>query len=133
LDAYAQGNHAKAQTFILESAELFRELGDTHRLSRALNHQGFNSLALGQEAEVHTAFDGALRMACEGSWMPTTFQSPISFATIEAVQKAIYKTLELVIYISQHPFGMKETKNLARRLRVELESALSRRRKTFRF
>jgi tetratricopeptide (TPR) repeat protein len=65
--AYAHGNPAKAQTFFLESAELFREMGDTHRLSRTLNHQGFNSLALGQETEALNAFNAALQMACEGS------------------------------------------------------------------
>jgi uncharacterized protein HemY len=123
--AYAQERYEDARAFFSESAELFREMGDTHRLSRTLNHQGFNSLALRQEAGAQNAFNAALRMAYQGSWMPTALQALIGLAALETSQKASQGTLELALYILQHPSSSQEAKNLAAHLRAELESRLT--------
>jgi tetratricopeptide (TPR) repeat protein len=123
--AYAQERYEDARTFFSESAELFREMGDTHRLSRTLNHQGFNSLALSQEAEAQNAFNAALRMAYEGGFMPSALNALAGLAALETNQKASQGTLELVLYNLQHPSSSQETKNLAARLRAELESRLT--------
>jgi hypothetical protein len=44
---------------------------------------------------------------------------------LETRQRANQRTLELVLYILQHPASAQETKNLASQMRVELEAQLS--------
>lgn len=123
--AYAQERYEDARAFFSESAELYREMGDTHRLSRTLNYQGFNSLALSQKAEAQHAFNAALRMAYEGGFMPAAFNALAGLAALETSHKAGQGTLELVLYILQHPASSQDTKNLAARLRADLESRLT--------
>lgn len=123
--AYAQERYEDARAFFSESAELYREMGDTHRLSRTLNYQGFNSLALSQKAEAQHAFNAALRMAYEGGFMPSAFNALAGLAALETSQKASQGTLELVLYILQHPASSQDTKNLAVRLQAEIESRLT--------
>ncbi len=41
---------------------------------------------------------------------------------LRAQQKASQETLEMVLYILQHPASAQETKNLAARLQMELEA-----------
>lgn len=123
--ASAQEHYEEARVFFSESAELFREMGDTHRLSRTLNYHGFNSLALSQGAEAQNAFNAALRMASEGGFMPAALNALAGLTALETSQKASQGTLELVLYLLQHPASSQETKNLATRLRAELESRLT--------
>ena len=123
--AYAQGNYEKARDLFSESASLFREMGDTHRLSRTLNHQGLNSLALNRGVEAHNDFNSALRLAYEGGFTPSVLNALAGLAALAAQQKGSQETLELVLYILQHPSSTQETKNLAARLRLELEAKLS--------
>lgn len=122
--AYAQGNYEEGQAHFSESVDLFRELGD-HRLSRALNHKGLNSLALGDLASAQNAFHPALRMAVEGGSIPIALYAMTGLVALEARQKASQGTLERVLHILQHPSCTQETRDLAARLRVELESRLS--------
>jgi DNA-binding SARP family transcriptional activator/predicted ATPase len=122
--AYDQGRYQEARTFFSESAGLFREMGD-HRLSRTLNHQGLNSLALGDTADAQNAFQAALKMAMEGGLVPIALNALTGLAALETQQAASRETLELILYILQHPSSTQETKNLATQLRVELEAKLS--------
>ena len=123
--AFAQERYEDARAVFSESAELFREMGDTHRLSRTLNHQGVNSLALGQEAEARNAFNAALRMAYEGGFMTSALNALAGLAALDIQQKASKGTLELILYVLQHPSSSQETKNPVARLRAELESRLT--------
>ena len=122
--AYGEGNYEKARDFYSESASLFREAGD-HRLARTLNHQGLNSLALGDTTDAQNAFRTALRMAIEGGLVPIALNALTGLAALEAQQSASQGPLELIVYILQHPSGDQETKTLAARLQVELESKIS--------
>jgi tetratricopeptide (TPR) repeat protein len=122
---YAQERYEDARAFFSESAELFREMGDTHRLSRTLTHQGLNALALNDNHEAQNDFISALRMAYEGGFMPSAFNALAGLAALETSQKASQGALELVLYILQHSSSSQETKNLAVRLRAELESRLT--------
>ena len=79
-----------------------------------------------QEAEAQNAFDAALRMAYEGSYIPSAFNALAGLAALETSQKASQGTLELVLYILQQPSNFQETKDLAARLQAELESRLTR-------
>lgn len=122
--AYAEGRYAEAQPFFSESASLFQDMGDTHRMSRTLNHQGLNSMALGDTADAQNDFRAALNMAYEGGWIPTALYALTGLAALHTRQKASQETLELILYVLQHPASAQETKNLATRLRVDLESRL---------
>ena len=123
--AYAQERYEDARAFFSESAELFREVGDIHRLSRTLNHQGLNSLALSDTADAQNAFRTALRMAYEGGFVPSALNALTGLAALGTRQKPSQGTLELVLYILEHLASTQETKNLAARLWVELESRFS--------
>jgi tetratricopeptide (TPR) repeat protein len=122
--AYAEGRYEEAQAFFSESARLFQEMGDTHRLSRTLNHQGLNSLALNQAVEAQNDFNSALRLAYEGGSLPSALNALTSLAALETKEKATQRTLEMILYILQHPASARETKDLATRLQLELESKL---------
>jgi tetratricopeptide (TPR) repeat protein len=122
--AYSQGRHAEAEAFFSESADLFREMGDTHRLSRTLNHQGLNLLSLNNAEGAKKSFHAALKMANKGGWMPAALYALAGLAALSIQQKTSQETLELVLYILQHPASAQETKGLAARLQVELEAKL---------
>jgi predicted ATPase/DNA-binding SARP family transcriptional activator len=124
--AYAQGHHEEASARFTESANLFRDMSDSHRLSRTLNHQGLNFLALNQSDDAQKAFLAALSLASERGLVPVELYALSGLAALETRQQASQRTLELVLYILQHPASDQETKNWANRLRAELESKLSR-------
>jgi tetratricopeptide (TPR) repeat protein len=129
--AYVQGNYAEAQTLLTEGANLFKDMGDSHRLSRSLYHQGMTALALNQITEAQNAFREALALAQDGGLMSIALSASAGLAALEVRaarnerQECNQQTLELVLYILQHPFTNQETKELARRLQKELESKLS--------
>lgn len=122
--SYGKGNYEEARAFYSESAVLFREAGD-HRLARTLNHQGLNSLALADTADARNSFHTALKMAMEGGLVPIALYALTGLAALEARQRASQATLELIMYILEHPSADQETKTLAARLQMELESRLS--------
>jgi tetratricopeptide (TPR) repeat protein len=122
--AHAQRNYEEAEAFFSESASLFREAGD-HRLSRTLNHQGLNFLALGDTTRARNAFHEALRKSHQGGQVTIALHSLAGLAALEAHQTAGRGTLEIVLYILKHPSSAQETKDLAEGLQVELESRLS--------
>ena len=122
---YAEGKHEEAQSLFSESGSLFREIGDTYRESRVLNHQGLNYLALNQVVEAQLAFNAALRMAHEGGYIPSALAALAGLAALDTRQKASEGTLDLVIFILQQTMSTQEAKNLAARLRLELETKLT--------
>lgn len=121
---YAQGKHEQAQELFAESVSLFREIGDSYRLSRILIHQGLNLLALHQIADAQNTFCSALGLSTEGGYIPVTLDALSGLAALQTQQKTSEQTLELVIYILRHPSSNQETKNLARRLQLELKAKL---------
>lgn len=122
---YAQRHYEEAQKLFMESAGLFHEMGDSYRLSKTLNHQGLNAIALNQTAEAYDAFTTALRMALAGGLLPTVLYSLVGLVVLNTQQKASQERLELVIYILQHPASAQETKDLAAKLQDEIEVKLS--------
>jgi tetratricopeptide (TPR) repeat protein len=135
--AYAQGNYPEAQMLFSESASLFKDMGDTHRLSRTLNHQGMAALALDQILEAQYAFRTALTLAQDGGLIPVALSAAAGLAALQVREaqnmretrslrpECNRQTLELVLYILQHPAANQETKDLARSLQKELETELS--------
>ena len=122
--AYGERNYEEARAFYSESASLFQEAGD-HRLARTLNHQGLNSIALGDTAGAQNDFRAALKMAIEGGLIPIALDALMGLATLETGQKTTQEILELVLFILQHPASSQDTKNRAARLQFKLESRLS--------
>jgi hypothetical protein len=100
-------------------------MGDTHRLSRTLNHQGLIFLALNQITEAQNDFIAALRMAQEGGLIPSALNALTGLVALETRQKPSQETLELVIFILQHPASNEEAKDLASRLQVQLITKLT--------
>ena len=124
--AYSEGRYEEAQTLFSESASLFQEMGDTHRVSRTLNHRGLNSMALGNTAGAQNDFRAALSMAYEGGWIPTVLYALTGLAALEIQRAATPNTLQLLQYIVKHPSSAQETKHLATTLQIGLEAKLSR-------
>jgi len=123
--AYTQGNYPEAQILFSESASLFEDMGDTHRLSRTLNHRGMTALALNQILEAQNAFRTALTLALNGGLVPIALSSVAGLAALKVRQECNQQTLELVLYILQQPVANQETKDLARSLQKELEAKLA--------
>jgi predicted ATPase/DNA-binding SARP family transcriptional activator len=122
---YAQGRYAEAQTFFLEAANQFREMGDRMSLSRVLCHQGFNSLALQKWIDARIAFQDALKTAQEGGIIPVALNALIGLAALQVQQQVSQETLALIRFILEHPSSNQETKDLAKQLKLEVESKLT--------
>ena len=56
--------------------------------------------------------------------MPAALYALMGLTALGIQQKTSQETLELVLYILQHPASAQETKDLAARLQVELEAKL---------
>jgi tetratricopeptide (TPR) repeat protein len=123
--AYVQGKYLEAQKRFIEGASLFKDMGDTHRFSRTLNHQGMSALALNQIAGAQDAFKTALTLAQNGGLIPVALAAMAGLAAVEVRQQYNQQTLELVLFILEHPVTNQETKDLARELQKELETVLS--------
>jgi predicted ATPase/DNA-binding XRE family transcriptional regulator len=123
--AYVEGRYEEAQPFFSESARLFQEIGDTHRLSRTLYHQGLNSMALGNAVGAQNDFCTALNLAYKGGFTTSTLNALTGLAALASQQKASQETLELALYVVQHPASTQETKNLAKELQVQIVAKLS--------
>jgi predicted ATPase/DNA-binding XRE family transcriptional regulator/Flp pilus assembly protein TadD len=121
--AFARERHEEAGPLFAESANLFKEMGEIHRLSRVLSHQGLNSLALGQLAAAREDLNSALRLACEGGFIPSALAALAGLAALRIRQGAGRETLELVLFVSQHPASAGDTREAARRLQAEIEPA----------
>lgn len=123
--AHAQGRHEEARTYFSECTSLLREMGDNDSLLVILIHQGLNAVALNQSRDAQNDFVSALSMAYKGGFVPSTLTALAGLAALETSQKASESTLELVLYILQHPSSFQEAKDLAARLQTELESTLT--------
>jgi tetratricopeptide (TPR) repeat protein len=123
--AYSQGRHEEAEANYSISTEMFREMGDLHRLSRTLNHRGLNLLSQNNAEGAQQAFKAALKMAYEGGWKPAALYALTGLTALGIPQKTSQETLELVYFILQHPASAQETKDIATRLQVKLQSDLT--------
>jgi predicted ATPase/DNA-binding SARP family transcriptional activator len=123
--AYMRGDYEKARALFLESASLFQQIGDTHRLAQVLNYQGLNALALDATLEAEKKFSIALKLAQQGGLIPTMLDALLGLAIVDSRKSTNQETLEMVLYILQHPASAQDTKNRAARLQVELQSKLS--------
>jgi predicted ATPase/DNA-binding SARP family transcriptional activator/Flp pilus assembly protein TadD len=122
--AYARGDYEKAGAFFLESATLFQQIGDTHRLTQVLNYQGFNALALDAMSDAQNYFCTALKLARQGGLIPSMLDALMGLAMLDAGQRTEEEILTLVLYILQHPASAQDTKKRAAQLKVEFQTKL---------
>jgi tetratricopeptide (TPR) repeat protein len=123
--AYARGNYERARALFLESAMLFQQIGDTHRLTEVLNYQGFNMMALGAMDAARDDFSTALNLAQQCGLIPSILDALMGLAILDSRENNREETLELILYILQHPAGAQDTKNRAAALKVDLETRYS--------
>jgi hypothetical protein len=82
------------------------------------------ALALNQTDEAQNAFRTALTLAQNGGLTPVALAAMAGLAALEARQECDQQTLELVLYILQHPAANQETKDQARGIQKDLEGKI---------
>jgi DNA-binding SARP family transcriptional activator/predicted ATPase len=120
--ASMQEHLEEAAGFFSESARLFRDMGDSHRLSRTLNHLGMTLLSLGQVTEARNTLMTGLRLAHEGGLTPSAINALTGLAAIDASREPDRDTLKLVTFILQQTSSNSEAQVLASQLLTELGS-----------
>jgi predicted ATPase/transcriptional regulator with XRE-family HTH domain len=115
----------KARNLFHASCDVFRENGDLRTLSLVLNHQGYNSLALGDVADAQGSFFAALRLAREGGFTPYALDALAGLALIWAEDTRDEHALELVVHVLQNHAATHDTLTRAERLREKLEPRLT--------
>jgi len=123
--AYARASHAEARQFYVAGASLCSEIGATLPLTRILCHQGVNSLALGDSKHAQEAFLTALQTARQDDLVASALAALAGIALLLADNKSGELSLEIALYVLEHPVSTKEARNLVAPLRVRLESCLA--------
>jgi tetratricopeptide (TPR) repeat protein len=118
-------NPNEARTLFAASCDVHRELGDLRTLSMVFNHQGYNSLTFGDIIGAHNSFITVLRLAREGSYMPTTLDALVGLAMITVEDGDDEHALELVVHVLQHQVAAHDTLTRAERLQAELQTRLT--------
>ncbi len=95
-------------------------------MARVLSHQGYNSLARGDDVDAQNSFVAALRLTREGGFIPFAQDALVGLASLQAKQGDMQQALKLVLIILNDPASSQETQDRAERLRVELIVQLTR-------
>ncbi len=123
--AQAQGKHQQAVVMFRKGLDTFTELGGSWWVALVLAEMGRSILALGNEAEAGRVWREALRIATEIRGTPVALEALAGFASLHAKQGNREHALRLLLMVLNHPASLKETKDLAARLRDELEAQLT--------
>ena len=115
----------EARTFFATSYDIYKETGDIRNMARVLSHQGYNSLARGDDIDAQNSFIAVLRLVREGGFTPFALDALAGLASLRAKQGDREHALELLLVVSNHPASLQETKDRADRVRAELEAQLT--------
>ena len=118
-------NPNEARILFTASCDVLEEAGDLRTLSLVINHQGYNSLVLGDVADAQNSFMAGLRLAREGGYVPSVLDALAGLALIWAEGADDEGALELVIHVLQNQAAAQDTLTRAGRLQVELETRLA--------
>jgi tetratricopeptide (TPR) repeat protein len=121
----ALGDHAEAAGLLDKCVVLLQEQGEFWSLLHALIGLGAATLSIGDYAASRAAYYEALRMAWERQALPEVLEATTGVARWSAQQGAPDQALEYALFIVNHRSATEQTKEVARRLRAELESGLS--------
>jgi predicted ATPase/transcriptional regulator with XRE-family HTH domain len=115
----------EARTLFAASYDAYKESGDLRNMARVLSHQGYNSLARGDDIDAQNSFIAVLRLVREGGFIPFALDALAGLASLQAKQGATEHALELLLIVLNHPASLQETKDRADHLRAELETQLT--------
>jgi tetratricopeptide (TPR) repeat protein len=115
----------EARAFFATSYDIYKETGDLRNMARVLSHQGYNSLARGDDIDAQNSFLAVLRLVREGGFTPFALDALAGVASVQAKQGDREHALELLLVVSNHPASLQESKDRADQLRVELEMQLT--------
>ena len=118
-------NPDEARTLFAASYDAYKESGDIRNMARVLSHQGYNSLACGDDIDAQNSFIAVLRLVREGGFIPFALEALAGLASLQAKQGDREHALELLLVVSNHPASLQETKDRADPLRAELETQLN--------
>ena len=118
-------NPQDARALFASSCAMYREIGDLQSLSRALTHQGYNSLALNDWDDAQNAFVQVMRLTRDGGYLPFSLDALVGLATIWAKNSNDERALELVSHVLQHSAATHDAKSRAEQLRAEIEARLT--------
>jgi tetratricopeptide (TPR) repeat protein len=120
-----KSNPQEARKLFAAGSDIYREIGDLRSLTRALCHQGYNSLALDDIPDAQKSFTEALRLARECDYTPYALEALAGFASMYTKQGNKEQALELLLVVLNHPAIFHSTKDRAAHLRAELEAQLT--------
>jgi tetratricopeptide (TPR) repeat protein len=120
-----KSNPHKARELFAAGGDLYREIGDLRSLTRALCHQGYNSLALDDIPDAQKSFTEALRLARQCDYTPYALEAFAGFASLYTKRGNEEQALGLLLVVLNHPAILSSTKDRAARLRAELEARLT--------
>ena len=115
----------KARSLFAASYGVYRETGDLRNMARVLSHQGYNSLARGDDIDAQNSFIAVLHLVREGGFIPFALDALVGLANLRAKQGHGEHALELLLIVLNHPASWQETKDHADQLRAELEAQLN--------
>jgi predicted ATPase/DNA-binding SARP family transcriptional activator len=122
---HALGNDAEAVHLLNESVTLLRELGEHWSTLHALIGLGAATLSIGDYVASRDAYDEALHMSWEKQALPEVLEVMTGMAKWSTLQGAPEQALVNAIFVLNHQSATEQTKEVARQLRVELESLLT--------
>jgi tetratricopeptide (TPR) repeat protein len=115
----------KARSLFAASYGVYKETGDLRNMARVLSHQGYNSLARGDDIDAQNSFIAVLQLVREGGFMPFGLDAVAGLASLQAKQGDREHALELLLVVSNHPASLQETKDRVDHMRVELGMQLT--------
>ncbi len=118
-------NHAEAQHMFQESLNGAKELVENWIIQQSLVNLGFSKFALGESEAAHECFLQALQLASETQLIPCILDSLAGIAMVYAGQGRAEESLELVMYIQNHPAITQVTKARLDQLYGEIKSQFS--------
>jgi tetratricopeptide (TPR) repeat protein len=118
-------NPDEARSLFAASYDVYRETGDLRNMARVLSHQGYNSLARGDDVDAQNSFLAALRLTREGGFIPFALDALVGLARLQAKQGDLEHALKLLLIVLNHSASWHETKDHADILRKELEERLT--------
>jgi ATP/maltotriose-dependent transcriptional regulator MalT len=119
------GNNAEAMLYYHESLVLAQELGNRKHIILAHNELGRVVAHLGNGYEAREHFHEALQMILENqdeAWMLTTLAG---IADLMAAESNAERAVELIVHPILNPRFRRDERQLAERLRSELEASLA--------
>jgi tetratricopeptide (TPR) repeat protein len=115
----------EARSLFAASYEAYKESGDLRNMARVLSHQGYNSLARGDDIDAQASFLAVLCLASEGGFMPFALDALAGLASLQARRGDKERALLLLLMVLSHPASPQETKDRADDLRASLQAQLA--------